>query len=751
MPRVLTSVMKGPSSLALLLFGALAASAQTFQLPDRTSGVIDGKAHILFWPSVHPPPQPGEALTLLSPDGCQVHLIPSADTESELVEPCGRWLLPASGKYRFWLEKDDLISPWPGVVSYDSANVDGKGMAAAAGVVPGGRVALAAAVALPESAGLRLLHIPPRTAKRPEKAFDRRLSRSKARIGALFPAGSALAGVFDRAGDAIALSRPVEIALGKTVFAAPRAPAAGSDVLLVLDRPRLRSSWAADEVGLTLGSRKPDVFVSAIDRVFAVWYGVTGKSASLTLTSPTLRFDPRELTLRPGKVVTVRDKLALLPKAKVSIVAPPNALDRESLWLEVRHDGERSAIERIAVKPSETYVIENLPAARLEAVLQIGAWDVPLALDLRERDEESLTFDLHPMRVTGTVYLGHDRAANAQIAFEGDREPVVVHADERGRYEVVMWEPRGDYIAGVTVPGRNAVPFIEAFLTIDGDRALDFHVPQNSYTVRITNAKTGAPVEGASVTSLNVWGDGSRMSQSVTTDASGEAALQPLREGRLSIVAKAKGYFEARPPERSVATTEAVERISVTLDPIEDAIRARVLHGDGRPASAADVWLVTTAESYAPPLWQGRTDGDGAVELPRRLANAIVLLRHPYAASAIRRLDGQTPDVAWTLAAESPQLTLRLDPSPRGRRGVRIAMWIDAVRVSGPALSFLTWGYEATDAAGLWSGRNLPPVPLRVLLWEQSAASEIAAGGRDHEAISISYPWSVPVTLRAID
>jgi hypothetical protein len=81
----------------------------------------------------------------------------------------------------------------------------------------------------------------------------------------------------------------------------------------------------------------------------------------------------------------------------------------------------------------------------------------------------------------------------------------------------------------------------------------------------------------------------------------------------------------------------------------------------------------------------------------------------------------------------------------------RIALWMDGVRVSGPAVTFLTWNSEMSDAEGSWWAKNLPPQPLRVLAWQRTPAQDIASGLRDANATIIPYPWPPDVALDPID
>lgn len=64
--------------------------------------------------------------------------------------------------------------------------------------------------------------------------------------------------------------------------------------------------------------------------------------------------------------------------------------------------------------------------------------------------------------------------------------------------------------------------------------------------------------------------------------------------------------------------------------------------------------------------------------------------------------------------------------------------------ITGPPLSFGAWSMIATDRDGVWTGRNLPPKSIRVLVLPAAAATSSAF---DAIAQRVDYPWPASITV----
>ena len=723
---------------------AVSAAAQNIAPPDPSTGQIDGKRAMLVWPTsgVELVGSHGARPTrLLSPEGCKTHLSSVDDPERELLFPCGEWFLPPAGKYRIWLEGPNLLTPGYGVTTYEAEPFTGRGIALMMDLAPAGRVALAKSATVPREASFRLLQIRGVMANGVLPGpFDRRVAVDRAHAGVQMNTGTVVAAFFDRkTNEATALSRPVTVSTGKTSHVAPTAPAKGTDILAILDRPRVVKA-GEEEVTLALeaggGRRKPDVFMNTATQVYGIWYGVEGRAASVRVQSSALHYNGSDIALRPQKVITVRGKLQKLPSVGISINAPDGALADVKTSIEVWRSG--TVLRTIPAALNQTISLEALPAEVLDIRLVAGPWEFKSSVDLTFGADDAIAFDLQPIVITGVVYHGRDPAPGSHVAFECDRDWIRTKTNDDGRYELVFWRPANDYIAEVRVAGREGTPFVEGIIEIQKDSTIDFHVPRTRFTVDVIDAVTRKPITGAQVVAGNAWVGDRDAVQTTLTDATGRAHLQPMREGTIVVRARADKYLDSEPIRRTVDRIDDEGHMEIALRPVGETARVHV-RVQGRDASGASVWAVRSTEGQQPPLWRGTAGVDGVVEVPRSVRDALFLVRHDGAASAIHRI----ADV-WDLEPSAPPVVLKTP------RQARLALWIGGMRVSGVALRFLTGSLEATNADGTWSAQNLPAAPLRFLAW-RSDATQIESGAYDAIATRVDYPWPSVVEIPTVD
>ena len=110
----------------------------------------------------------------------------------------------------------------------------------------------------------------------------------------------------------------------------------------------------------------------------------------------------------------------------------------------------------------------------------------------------------------------------------------------------------------------------------------------------------------------------------------------------------------------------------------------------------------------------------------------------------IRVWDGRE---SLQLPAASPAITIQTDDM----RAAQLSGIIDGLRVSGSRLAFLAWSSAATDRDGLWSARNLPCEPLRLLAWKRVGPAAIASGAYDALATLVACPSPNRIVVRTID
>jgi hypothetical protein len=728
------------------------AHSDGIRLPDLKAGQINGIIAVMFWPANNT--DGGNVDTLLPADDCQVVLAPWTDFAAERRYRCGIWFQPPEGRYQAWLEKGgDRITPTSATFNYAPASFQGRGQGVVMPLHPGGQVALAEDIPLPPGAELTLINFdsccaPPKLGN----PFARRAiaSTPSLRSGLPVPTGKVFAGIFDRkTREAIAIARPVRVEAGKVATVAPRPPAVDTaDVFVSLGRPDVRASRDVDVVELTLDGKKPEALFDGSDRIYAAWFGVKGGTAQLSVASKALRLSTRTLTLTSGRVVTVREELQKLPSVAVSLVTPsPAAFEGETLRVEVLHPSSAEPFRGTPIIPGEEVLLDSLPEALLDIVLSVGPWRFRERVDLTSGLSEKVRFDLQPIVISGEVFYGRERAVNAEVAFEADAGLVRVQTDDAGRYQTTFWHGGDAWTVHVSVPGRHGPPFVDGFVQINETRTLDIHVPRTEYEVRVLDSESGRGIAGADVSASNVFTHGNEgemtLVQRATTDDDGHAYLAPLRPGKLAIRVRAEGYRESeRIDGGTVRDIDSRGKHEVRLQPVGETVQVLLRMPDGRPVGAAELWAVRATHGIQRPLWRGQSNGDGVASVPRNVDGATLLIRSPITASAVRPFRADFSDPQIVLQPPAPAIQATAEPR------TRIALWIDGVRVTGPAVTFLAWSSEASDAEGNWSAKNLPAQPLRLLAWQRASEQEIVAGLRDANAITIDYPWPSIVTLR---
>jgi hypothetical protein len=745
--------------LCVVLIATFGVAAEKIHPPDPKSGVINGKAAVLFWPANPPPSNDVPIGELLPSNDCHAVLEPWTNLAAELTYPCGIWFQPPEGRYRVWLEKGDSLTPTTAVYNYAATPSADRGQGVVMPVAPGGRVALASSITIPSNAELRLINFDSCcSGTNFAHPFDRRAlpTATALRGGLLVPAGRVFAGIFDRTtNEALAIGRLVDVAAGKVVSVAPRPPVNGADVFVSFMRPDVRKTRDVDTIRLTLDGVAPQTLFDGADRVYAAWYGVQKPVAKLVVESKTLRFASRELKLASGRVFTVRDELHRLPSVAVSLLAPHGALAKYEPRIEARQPSRNEALQSMAIAAGSETRMAALPAEPLDIILTIGPWTFRKSVDLTRGVDERVVFDLHPIVVNGIVYYGRDPSPKADVAFDTGGGWERTKADDAGRYEATLWTPNDAYLAEVQIAGRDGPPFEEAFVQITDSRTLDFHVPATRYRVRVVDAHSGEPVRGASVSAANIFlhpsGEEATLMQRAAANDDGVAMLAPLRRGKLTVRARAAGYFDSEAVDGgTIASEESTGELEVKMRSVGESVPMKLRTADGTPVAGAEVWAVAATNGTRATLWRGTSDSDGIVEVPRGVDGATLLIRSRATASAVRPFHAANnqSDIRRDIILQSAAAPVRIRV---GSPGTRIAVWVDGARIVGPAVTFLTWSSEMSDDAGIWTAQNLPRQPLRLLAWRHLTETEIVAGLRDANSATIAYPWPASVVLQPLE
>jgi 5-hydroxyisourate hydrolase-like protein (transthyretin family) len=657
---------------------------------------------------------------------CEVHLL-SLRGGAEVAAPCGAPVTVPPGDYDAWLEDGARITPFPTRVSI------------AAGDTREYRWPLEPAGSLKADAAelIRVENTAARLFRRPTDGQPRRM-----------PLGRAVAVRRDDRGEPVAVSRPVAIAAGAPAEARPAAPAKDADLFVVLERP---ANLDAGDVALmaAIGEERlrADVLATTADHVVAIWYGLPPGRAEVTAMSSTLRLEPQWTTLRAQRLGSIRAALVPLPSLRVTVTIPSDALGKDdTLSLKISDPKHpEGARELAAVEPNVVYDLHALPAAPLEVELNVGKWPIRRTVDLSSGNDDLLVIELEPLVVSGTVTYGEE-PAEADVGFSADTL-FETRTDEEGRYRITLWEPRR---YGMRVKLRKATdvpPFVDT-VRVSGSGTFDVAIPRARYRVRVLNQETGQPVPEARVTLTNTWQDpveGRRRSMlQLTTDATGEALLPPLRAGSVDLRADAEGYLTATAENQPVADGKEEVRLEVRMHASGSASEVKVVLPGGAPAAGAD-WIAVRGERV---VLHGTVPESGTIQVPNALEGALLVARH-QTATGLRIAAGQG-GATWPLLPVAPPLTVHaVDASGRPAGSAPIVVWTAGQRLSGVALAFLVGTGDATSIDGTWLGRNLPAAPLRILINKRgTAAAAIESGAFDAVAQQVPYPWPGAVTVR---
>jgi hypothetical protein len=726
-----------PLLLALLL---AAVNGRPAQLPDPNTGVIDGRTAVLVMPSRHSSDGKSE---FVDPSGCTAHFVPSGDVTTELERPCGQWLRLPADSYKVWVEGRDYISPFLWRLRYADEPFSGRGLIGAIPVVPSGSVKLRQDAAEPELS-FRLLSLNDQFLGKPSLAFDRRVQAQMKVVS--MPAGRALAGLFDRStGDAIALSRPFAVTTSGIAVAEPKRPA-GSAVFVALQRPLAAH---AATIGIILhdanGPRPPDVHVSAIDALYAVWYDAAGRTARLEVESSDLHLRDVELRLRPRAITTYRGRLEMRPKLDVRIEAPAGAF--AGFDVNFRRNDDLQPFQRRRVVASDAHVSVSVPPELITVTVTAGDWDFERVVDLRDFADHEIPFVLSPIFVRGVLYAG-GRRAKGTVAFELDQKTVTTaETDEAGAYEAMLWEPNV-YVARVRVDDDIAPPFVDPVVDVERSRALDFHVPLNRIVARVQDEATGTPIPHATVGVTNRYDDPTlqtiTISEPYTSGEDGVVRLPPLRPGKVTLWATASGF--APSPHREVDVDADVRsEVVLTLRSIRHAtVEIRMENGALADGAEACVFGGPDLEQV---VWCGRADARGRIAVPKEQPG-IVVIRHPSAASAAFPLATVPDGVVLTRPSVQPLLIRARDSSGEVAPLALVTVWLGDVRVTGMSAAYAGFSHAImTNRNGEWHARNLPASPVRVLAARGITPAQVATGAYDTFAVMVAHPWS----SRAVD
>jgi hypothetical protein len=578
------------------------------------------------------------------------------------------------------------------------------------------------------------------------RAFERRVVGAGIHQPVLMPTGRIIAAMTDRDGNAVALSRPIEVRERSTVAMRPKPPQSGSDVLVVLTRAQTASKEIPNEVQPTLQwenhTAAPDVFISSAERLYAIWYGVQASQVTVRITSATMALPAEEIKLRPGTVATLRRTLKILPGVNISLRAPMGAFEGMERSIDVIGP-DRQLVRHLAIRTDQTRV-ESLPARPLRIDLALGTWRFFRDVDLSSYEDREVVFDLQPITLTGTVYRGRNPVAGT-VRFYNAPEWVSTATDDDGQYQMTLWEP-GMYAVEIAVRNDRSPPYRDYFVDVPHSDTHDFHIPDSHYTVKVTNAQSGQPVAGAEVIVTNTYLEGGpekTTSQGSFADKDGLAFLPPLRSGSAKILVRAHGYREAS-LSIPVADDDEPHPLDVQLHSEESGARLIVQFPDGAPCPDAEIMAVAN-DLGDTILWQSQTDANGAIDGPHRLKGAVLLTRHGDAGPLAHLWNDEA--ATWKLSnPTAPPLVKVTDATNAPIPYANVVLWVDGIPLRGHALRFFGGTPPLTDRNGFWRAARFGSQRYEIL-----AMRQLQAPVPRSLAQALAFPWPNDLAIRAGD
>lgn len=764
-------VVLAVASCALVSVDALGGDREAVAGAASAVGSTSDEAGrgIIFVPTPYPGDRPVE---LLDPEGVAVHMTKADDPGRELSFPAGWPFLPPPGPWRVWLQSDWSITPYNNVIFFPRIWPDTGITSHQLPIAPGGKVEWAEG-AMPDGE-LWLLHV----GEHPwgiGYEFSRRIPLIDLADGILMPPGPVVAGLWNSSMKRLlALSRPFLVRVGRSVAVPVRAArATDADLIVFARRPMHVDNRDMEGHVLVVRQRgeeyRPDLTLPTLGGVYAIWYDLPQGSSMIEGSNDSLYLERHVLDLRGGSVERLDAELLRRPRLEVTLILP-GPLRKAPLQLMATSllTNERVAAVDLP-RTAGRHTFDRLTGGPFEIALETIAGTIRQQVELKPGEETFVTLEPDWIEVFGTVTVaGEPQAATVRFqTVAGDW----VEADsvEDGTYTAVALQPlrwvdvRLDSIAGDSWTDTFAPP-------IRASQKLDIEIPDGEAIVHVVNAVTGEGIADAFVDVRNEYfqsdsetaGDArdplrrQRMiGRSHRTNSKGSVRLPPPRPGRLEISASAAGYrrleepltFQIEDPPQDLS-------VEVPLVPVDDTVELHLTLPNGEAAVNAEV-VLTSLPSLRAIDYSGRADSAGVVRLPRSRGPALVLLRHPEAASGILewRESSDIERVEWTFSptAEAPFLVQVVEPggqAPVG--GAGISLWIGQWRLSGWKLSWLLDTRPNTSPAGLWRANRLPGSALRILASVPPLQEDAEVLGFESLATEVSFPWPAVVRIEAV-
>jgi hypothetical protein len=281
--------------------------------------------------------------------------------------------------------------------------------------------------------------------------------------------------------------------------------------------------------------------------------------------------------------------------------------------------------------------IENVEPGVYLMGLKIGRYRRVDLVSLGTADRTETVEFIRP-RLRGRVTRqGTGAAATLEFSVEQDpvaddsfaSDPATVDSDTSGEYETRLWAG-GLYLARVTPKDGNGVLATFRFVAPMTDDSRDFVLSAHPLHVRVRDADSGQPIEGAKLVFIDPAGV-----QAPRSDASGAIDIPSVAAGAFHGTVVAKGYVNTVVDE-VIEDREDSPPLEIAMKPRSGGNGFPVYSPDGSPARNAHasyrVNVVTDSSVMIP------CDGDGICDPGERLADGEwVVVQQEGAGLTLRR------------------------------------------------------------------------------------------------------------------
>ena len=594
-----------------------------------------------------------------------------------------------------------------------------------------------------------------RASRTPRPDFRRRASAADAASGVALPAGMVAAIL--RSPRGALLARPARLEAGAALELTPAAPGAGrADLLLLLPRTRSFRSYDRDhEVApwLRRGNgepRRPDQLVQSGDRVIAFFYDLPAGEWQAGASSAAYALAERPLELRAGQATVASFDLTPLPRLSARLAMPPG-LRQSPLRIEAYELASGAKLAEIdGIDPrAESVNLGFQPPVEVDLHLYAEPWLFKAQADLRPQLDAEALFAPRPIAVSGNI-TRDEQPFETYITFSpgGTERPDATPTDAGGRYEMVLY--RSGLFPVIVETGADKPAFLREVVVPDVPEAVfDFEVPANEVHVAVLDAESQEPVPMPDI-QVEVQGETRPVTIRFVAGEDGRLELPPLPSGVLTISASAEGYLRSPPQAYDVAHLGREHELRILLEKGIEPKPLAFRRPDGQPATGIEVRAQYALDDSLP-AFEAFTDERGEIEVPAQVDAMTLLWRDP---------GGRLASGFITYLSENPRLTEPVELTAASQLVARIVdrggqpaaeapllLWAQSGElIEGKSLEFLH-GSAASDAAGYFRARGLPPAPL--LLVAHRAGRK--HGDLEPLASRISWPWPQVLQLEIVE